>query len=76
MLEAYHRHCRDTTFYMKNEEFVKVFVDSRIMLDVALFRKMNSNYIESQLYELVRKKMNNDGFFDAFSKSSSKRTLD
>jgi len=37
---------------------------------------MNRNYIRSQPYELVRKKMDNDEFFDAFSKSSSERTLD
>jgi len=76
MLEAYHRHCRGTTFYMKDGEPIKVSVDSRVMLDAAFFRKTNPNYTRSQPHELVKKKMNNDGYFDAFSKSSSERALD
>jgi len=76
MLGAYHRHCQGTTFYMKDGEPVKVSVDSWVMLDAVFSWKMNRNYTRSQPYELVRKKMDNDGFFDAFSKSSSERTFD
>lgn len=75
MLEAYHRHYRDTTFYMKDEELVKIFVNNRVMLDVAFFRKMNFNYIRSQSYELIKKKMNNNKYFNAFLESFNKRTL-
>jgi len=39
MLEAYHRHYQDTTFYMKDEEPIKMFVDNRVMLDVAFFQR-------------------------------------
>ncbi len=76
MLGAHHRHCRGTASYMKDGEPVKVSVDSRVMLDAAFFRKMNPNYTRPQPHELVRKKMDNDGYFDAFSESSSERTLD
>ncbi len=75
MLGAYHRHCRGTTFYMKDGEPVKVSVDDRVMLDVAFFRKMNPNYTRPQPHELVRKN-DNDGYFDPFSGSSSERTVD
>ncbi len=75
MLEAYYRHCRDTTFYMKDEESIKVFVDNWVMLDVAFFQKINSNYTRSQPHELIKKKMNNDKYFDAFWKSFSERAL-
>lgn len=76
MLGAHHRRYRGTAFYMKDGEPVKVSVDSRVMLDAAFFRKMNPNYTRPQPHELVRKKMNNDGFFDAFSESSSEGNLD
>jgi hypothetical protein len=76
MLGAHHRHCRGTAFYMKEGEAVKVSVDSRVMLDAAFFRKMNPNYTRPQPNELVKKKTDNDGFFEIFSESSSKRTLD
>ncbi len=76
VLGAQHRHCRGTAFYMKDGEPVKVSVDSRVMLDAAFFRKMNPNYTRPQPIELVKKKTNNDGYFEIFSESSSERTLD
>lgn len=75
MLKTYHRHCKDTTFYLKDEESIKIFVNNRVMLDAAFFRKINLNYIKSQSYELIREKMSNDEYFDAFLKSSSERIL-
>ncbi len=76
LLRAHHRHCRDTTFYIKNEESIKFFVDNRIILNAAFFWKINSNYIRSQPHKMIKKKINNNEFFDAFSKSSSERILD
>lgn len=43
------------------------------MFNTVFFRKMNFNYIKSQLNELIKKKINNDEFFKIFLKSSSKR---
>ncbi len=45
------------------------------MLNVAFFRKMNFNYIKSQSYKLIKKKMNNDKYFNAFLKSFNERVL-
>ena len=56
MLRTHHRHCRGTAFYMKDGDAITVFVDSRVMLGAAFFRKMNPNYTRPQPNELVKKK--------------------
>ena len=76
MLGAYYRHCRGTVFYMKEGEAVTVSVDSRIMLDAAFFRKMNPNYTRPQPNELVKKKTDNEGYFEISPESSSEGSLD
>lgn len=65
MLKAYYCYCRDTIFYIKNRELIKMFVDNRIILNAIFFRKINSNYIRSQSYKLIRKN-NNNKYFNSF----------
>ena len=60
MLRAYYRYCRGTAFYMMEGEAVTVYVDSRVMLNAAFFRKIKPNYTRPQPIELVKKKTDND----------------
>ena len=76
LLGAHHRHSRGAAFYMKEREAVKVSVDSRIMLDAAFFRKMNPNYIRPQPDELVKKKADDDDYFENFPESSRGQVKD
>lgn len=75
ILGACHRHCQGTAFYIKEGEAFTVSVDSRIMLDAACFRRMNSNYIRSQSNELLKKKTDNNEFIELFSESFNKESL-
>jgi hypothetical protein len=50
----YHIQYRDNAFYVKNGSYVKIPVDSRIMIDISCFRKINPNYVRSAINELVR----------------------
>ena len=43
-----------TTFTFKKGDSVEVSVDSRIMVDVTYFRKVNPNYAGPQINELAR----------------------
>lgn len=61
---------------MKEREAVKVSVDSRVMLDAAFFRKMNPNYTRPQPDELVKRKTDDNGFFEIFPEPTSERTFD
>jgi len=76
MLGAHYRYYRGTAFYIEDGEPVKVSIDSRVILNTTFFRKINPNYTRPQPYELVRKKIDNNGYFDTFLESSSERTLD
>ncbi|KAL9130721.1 MAG: hypothetical protein Q9217_001158 [Psora testacea] len=53
-------------FHVKNGEYMEIPVDSRIMVDVAYFRKTNSNYARPHINELARSS-SSDGLFILFS---------
>lgn len=76
LLGAYHRYGRGAVFYMKEREVIKISVDSRIMLDTAFFRKMNPNYIRSQFDELVKKKVDDNDYFENFLESFKDQVKD
>ena len=48
---AYHRHCRGTAFFMHKGNPVKFPVNSRIMIDAALFRELNPSYSRPRVTE-------------------------
>jgi hypothetical protein len=45
LLGVNHRHCQGEAFFVDEGEAIKVYVDSRIMIDAAFFWKMKPNYI-------------------------------
>ncbi|KAG9230113.1 hypothetical protein BJ875DRAFT_546439 [Amylocarpus encephaloides] len=49
---ANHCHCNGNAFYLRDGEPVEVRIDSRIMVDVAWFRKMNLNYFKSTVIDI------------------------
>jgi len=50
----HHVRYRGNAFYIEKGEYVEVPVDSRIMVDVASFRKINPNYTRPHINELAR----------------------
>lgn len=50
----HHVQYRGNAFYIEKGEYVEVPVDSRIMVDVAYFRKINPNYTRPHINELAR----------------------
>ena len=48
---THHRHCRGIAFVMEDGAPVKVFIDSRIMIDAKFFKKMNPNYSRPTVIE-------------------------
>ncbi|MCJ1280370.1 hypothetical protein MMC21_008197 [Puttea exsequens] len=54
-------------FYIEKGEYVEVPVDSRIMVDVAYFRKINPNYTRPHINELARPSSSNSIFNHFFA---------
>jgi len=50
----HHVQYRGNAFYVRDGSYVEVPVDSRIMVDVSYFRKVNPNYVRPAINELVR----------------------
>ncbi len=51
LIGSHHRHCRGKAFYIRERRTVEFFVDSRIMVDAAFFRKINPNYSRPHITE-------------------------
>ena len=54
LMGQHHVQYRGNAFYIEKGEYVEVPVDSRIMVDVAYFRKINPNYTRPHINELAR----------------------
>ncbi|KAL8626238.1 hypothetical protein Q9189_008078 [Teloschistes chrysophthalmus] len=63
----YHVQYRGNAFYIEKGEYVEVPVDSRIMVDVAYFRKINPNYTRPHINELARPSSSNNTYILFFS---------
>jgi hypothetical protein len=50
----YYVQYRGNAFYVRNGRYVKIPVNSRIMVDVFYFRKINPNYVRPAINKLVR----------------------
>lgn len=57
---------RGNAFYIEKGDYVEVPVDSRVMVDVAYFRKVNPNYARPQVNELARPS-SSDGIYILWS---------
>lgn len=66
----HHVQYRGNAFYIENRDYVQVPVDSRIMVDVSYFRKVNPNYIRPHINELARPSPSN-GFYVSFYDTES-----
>ena len=51
LIDQYHVQYRSNIFFIQKEDYVKVSADSRIIIDVIYFRKINSNYVRLQVNE-------------------------
>ncbi len=51
--QHYVRYCSNI-FYIEKSEYVEVSVNSRIIIDIIFFRKINSNYIRLYINKLTR----------------------
>jgi hypothetical protein len=54
LMGQHHVQYRGNAFYVEKGEYVEVPVESRIMVDVAYFRKINPNYMRPRVNELAR----------------------
>lgn len=54
LVGQHHVQYRGNAFYIENGDYVEVPVDSRIMVDVVYFRKINPNYARPRINELAR----------------------
>ena len=59
LMGQHHVQYRGNAFYIEKGDYVEVPVDSRIMVDVAYFRKVNPNYARPQVNELARTSSSN-----------------
>ncbi|KAL8671532.1 MAG: hypothetical protein Q9168_003977 [Polycauliona sp. 1 TL-2023] len=66
LIGQHHVQYRGNAFYLEKGDYVEVPVDSRIMVDVAYFRKVNPNYARPQVNELARSS-SSDGFWILWS---------
>ena len=66
LIGQHHVQYNGNAFYVEGGEYVEMPVDSRIMVDVAYFRKTNPNYTRPHINELARSS-SSDGFFIFFS---------
>ena len=66
LMGQHHVQYRGNAFYIEKGDYVEVPVESRIMVDVAYFRKVNPNYARPQVNEMARSS-SSDGFFILFS---------
>ena len=66
-----HVQYRGNAFYIEKGDYVEVPVDSRIMVDVAYFRKVNPNYARPHINELARPS-SSDGFYNFWGTEAEK----
>ena len=62
LMGQHHVQYRGNAFYIEKGEYIEVPADSRIVVDVAYFRKCNPNYTRPRINELARPSSSNDGF--------------
>lgn len=67
LMGQHHVQYRSNAFYIEKGEYVEVLVDSRIMVDVAYFRKINPNYTRPHINELARPSSSSDTYVFFFS---------
>ncbi|KAL8800740.1 MAG: hypothetical protein Q9182_004945 [Xanthomendoza sp. 2 TL-2023] len=67
LMGQHHVQYRGNAFYIEKGEYVEVPVDSRIMVDVAYFRKINPNYPRPHINELARPISSNNTYVLFFS---------
>jgi hypothetical protein len=67
-----HRRCCGFAFYMQDDIVIQVSVDSRVMIDLAFFRKINPNYSRPQVSEKREKKSS----LFAFGEDDSTKHID
>jgi len=66
LMGQHHVQYRGNVFYLEKGDYIEVPVDSRIMIDIAYFRKVNPNYARPQVNELARSS-SSDGFWTLWS---------
>ena len=78
VMGQHHVQYRGNAFYIEQGQYVEVPVDSRIMVDVAHFRKVNSNYARPYINELARPSLLNNIyiFFDTETEEVKSNGLD
>ena len=60
LMGQHHVQYRGNAFYIEDGKYVEVPVDSRVMVDVAHFRKVNPNYARPHINELARPSSSNN----------------
>jgi hypothetical protein len=67
----HHVQYRDNAFYVTDRNYVEVFVDSRIIVDMSYFRKVNPNYARPAINKLARAGLSRSDFGFYFSDDNS-----
>jgi hypothetical protein len=67
LIGSNHRHCQGAAFtFDEKGELVKLWVNSRIMVDAAFFRKINPNYSKPRMGEMRKTNSDSLDFSDFF----------
>jgi hypothetical protein len=54
LINQYHIQYGSNAFYRTDENYVKISINNRIIIDISYFRKINPNYARSVINELAR----------------------
>jgi hypothetical protein len=63
-------------FYIKKDQPVKLFVNSRIMVDAAYFREANPNYAKASIKDSERERSSNNGWYVFGDEDDSEKSSD
>ena len=76
LLDVHHCQYQGMAFYMKKNRPVKLFVNSRIIVDAAYFREANPNYAKASVDESNKKSSSDDGWLLFGDEDDSEKPTD
>jgi hypothetical protein len=76
LMKVHHCRYQGMAFYIKKNRPVKLFVNSRIIVDAAYFQEANPNYAKASIDESNKKSSSIDGWMIFGDKDDSKKSSD
>lgn len=76
LIDVHHCQYQGIAFYMKKNRPVKLFVNSRIMVDAAYFREANPNYAKASINESEKERSSGNGWIILGGEDDSEKSSD